>query len=71
LWGATCARGFSLRATAFSAESLANRCRKPTETLSHCWLALFASGWAKTVRMVAPTICWAALGTSERAFLMK
>ena len=27
--------------------------------------------WAKTVRMVAPTICWVPLSTSERAFLMK
>src|ERR687898_3313162 len=50
--------------------------RKPmseafSETLRHCWWALWASGWAKTVRMVAPTICWEALGTRERAFLMK
>src|SRR5215218_10022611 len=28
-------------------------------------------GWAKTVRKVAPTICWAAFGTNERALRMK
>jgi len=59
---ATSASGSSLKATAFSAGSLENRCRKPSETLSHCWLALFASGWAKTVRMVAPTILLDGLG---------
>jgi hypothetical protein len=29
------------------------------------------SGWAKTVRMVAPTIYWAAFGIRERALRMK
>src|SRR5215211_5867747 len=44
----------SSSASSIRQASLGNRERKPSETLRHCSWALCASGWAKTVRMVAP-----------------
>ena len=43
--------------------------RKLSVTRSHCSLVPAASGWLNTVRIVAPTICWALLGTKAMAFL--